>query len=240
VGIVSKGSSSVWCGASLISNKWILTAAHCTAGEKASKIQALLGEHNYDDDSETNMVRANIQSIVDHSDYDSQTTDYDFSLLKMKDAIDFSAYPHIRPVCLPVDASNDYSGFVATVTGWGTTASGGSVSNKLREVDVNVISNSQCKNDYSYSSSWITARMLCANVNGGGKDACQGDSGGPLVSSGDGDGVTAGQNYELIGVVSWGSGCADADYPGVYARVTKELDWITSKTSSGWSTCPRT
>ena len=65
------------------------------------------------------------------------------------------------------------------------------------------------------------------------------DEGGPLVSSGSGDGVTAGQNYELIGVVSWGSGCADANYPGVYARVTKQLAWLASTTTSGWSTCPR-
>ena len=87
----------------------------------------------------------------------------------------------------------------------------------LREVDVEVISNSQCKNAYGSS---ISARMLCAITAGGkgGKDACQGDSGGPLVSSGTGDGVTAGQNYDLVGVVSWGAGCADKDYPGVYAR----------------------
>lgn len=82
------------------------------------------------------------------------------------------------------------------------------------------MTNSDCAGTRTNSStqfySKITPRMLCAGVNGGGKDACQGDSGGPLVSSGDGDGVTPGSNYELIGVVSWGDGCGD--YPGVYAR----------------------
>ena len=63
--------------------------------------------------------------------------------------------------------------------------------------------------------------------------------GGPLVTAGSGNGVTAGQNYELIGVVSWGSGCASASYPGVYSRVTMQLDWITATTGAGWNTCPR-
>ena len=63
--------------------------------------------------------------------------------------------------------------------------------------------------------------------------------GGPLVTAGTGDGVSAGGNYELIGVVSWGIRCAEADYPGVYARVTKQLDWIYDTTQQGWSTCPR-
>ena len=88
----------------------------------------------------------------------------------------------------------------------------------LREVNVEVISNSQCKK--AYGASRITENMLCANAAGGqgGKGTCQGDSGGPLVSSGTGDGVSPGQNYDLVGVVSWGFGCADKDYPGVYAR----------------------
>jgi len=104
---------------------------------------------------------------------------------------------------------------------------------------VKVLKNSECKNDYGYSSNDITDQMLCANVEGGGKDSCQNDSGGPLVTAGTGDGVTPGGNYELIGVVSWGTGCALANYPGVYARVTKQLEWIYDTTHQGWSTCPR-
>merc|ERR1712215_385669 len=221
-GIVTKRGKSVWCGGTLVSDLWIMTAAHCTKGESASGIQVLLGEHNYNDNSETQMLRMDIASIVDHPDYNHRTTNYDFSLLKMTQAVDFAAYLHIRPACLPADDSNDYNNFVATVTGWGTTSSGGATSNKLREVDVEVLTNDECKNDYGYGSGDITSQMLCANVNGGGKDACQGDSGGPLVTSGQGNGVTAGQNYELIGVVSWGIGCASANHPGVYARVTKQ------------------
>ena len=84
---------------------------------------------------------------------------------------------------------------------------------------IKVLTNAACTNSQtSYNSGDITARMMCAGVSGGGKDACQGDSGGPLVSSGTGDGVTPGSNYELVGVVSWGYGCAAANAPGVYSR----------------------
>ena len=83
---------------------------------------------------------------------------------------------------------------------------------------IKVLTNSACGGSATaYSPNEITARMMCAGVNGGGKDACQGDSGGPLVSS-SGNGVSPGSNYELIGVVSWGYGCAAANAPGVYSR----------------------
>ena len=151
-------------------NRWILTAAHCLEGRSASGIQALLGEHDYQDTTETTTVRMGISKIENHPDYDPQNYwNYDFSLLKMEENINFFEYLHIRPICLPVDATNDYHGFVATVTGWGKLASLGPLSNKLREVDVKVLKNSECKNDYGYPSNAITNQMLCANVQGGGR-----------------------------------------------------------------------
>ena len=161
----------------MISNLWILSAAHCTAGTDASQWHASLGDHDYESNTESNHITVNIALILDHPDYDGPSTNFDFALLKMQNTIDFSVYPHIRPVCLPVNDANTYNNFIATVTGWGTTSSGGPVSNKLMEVNVEVISNTECKNDYNYNPAWITEQMLCANVAGGGKDACQGDSG---------------------------------------------------------------
>merc|ERR1712007_235743 len=105
--------------------------------------------------------------------------------------------------------------------GWGVTSpsGGGGVSDKLMTVDVNAISNNDCNNHGSGQNSYkgqISDHMLCAKVPQGGKDSCQGDSGGPLVDN----------NGVQIGVVSWGIGCAEKEHPGVYARVSKEFDWI--------------
>jgi len=236
-GLVSKGGSTPFCGGSVIGDRWILTAAHCTTSS-ASSMQVLLGEHDTKSSSETKVVRKNVKRIIDHPSYNSNSLDYDFALLELDSAVDFASNSHIRPACLPT-GSDSYAGLKAIVTGWGTTSSGGNLSSKLREVTVDVLTNKQCKAS-SYGNSDITSRMLCAAVNGGGKDACQGDSGGPLVSSGTGDGVTPGNNYELIGVVSWGNGCALANYPGVYSRVTEAITWIESNTSGSFNTCPRT
>merc|ERR1712168_98470 len=235
VGLVGSGGSRPFCGGSVIGDRWVLTAAHCTG---SSSIQVLLGEHDTSS-SNDNVVRKNVVRVIDHPSYDRSTLDYDFSLLQLDSAIDFASNEHIRPVCLPSDDSNTYAGQQATVTGWGTTSSGGSTSSTLREVVVQVLSNTECTNK-GYTTSDITANMICAGVEAGGKDSCQGDSGGPLVSSGSGDGVTAGQNYEQIGVVSWGYGCAVARYPGVYARTSKVISWINSNTSGSFNTCPRT
>ena len=119
------------------------------------------------------MQRMNVGRIKNHPDYNDNTINYDFSMLKLKNAVDFCSHPHIRPVCLPTDTSNNFAGVDAIVTGWGTTSSGGSVSSSMLEVTVKVLSNNACKNNYAYSSSDITNKMLCANVDGGGKDACQ-------------------------------------------------------------------
>ena len=205
-------------------------------------MQVVLGEHDQDDETETISLTMDIRQKFDHPDYNiAARFDNDFSMLELEGEVDLCRYPNIRPVCLPSASSSDtFVGDVATVTGWGVTDyQYGDSSNVLLEVNVTVITNEECRNDYmDKDKDTITDYMLCADVPEGGKDSCSGDSGGPLVTAKQGDGTTPGQNYQLIGVVSWGWGCADPRYPGVYARVTSQLTWIQSFLSQSGKSCP--
>merc|ERR1712037_618482 len=104
---------------------------------------------------------------------------------------------------------------ICTVSGWGTTSEGGSLARVLQKVDVPVVSDEHCRDSYGQSD--ITESMICAGLDQGGKDSCQGDSGGPFMCG-----------NQLSGVVSWGYGCAEAGYPGVYTQTSYFVDWVNS------------
>merc|ERR1711971_1423950 len=221
VGLVSRNGRSPWCGGTLISSTHVLTAAHCTQSD-ASSIAVILGEHNIAD---SDFNRVNVAEIINHPEYNSGTTDNDYAILRLASPVTFTN--EVSPACLPADLSNTFAGVLATVTGWGTLSSGGSQPTVLQEVDVTVTTNTACKN--AYGSSMIPANMICAADSG--KDSCQGDSGGPMIAPENG-------RQALIGVVSWGYGCAMEAYPGVYARVTEKMDWIVANTAGTFSsTC---
>jgi secreted trypsin-like serine protease len=156
----------------------------------------------------------------DHPDYNDGTLEYDYSVLTLCSSLALSKT--VAPVCLPEDGSGTkYEGQYHVVSGWGTTSSGGSVSQFLKETSVKSMPNSDCcSSPYSYSCGGITDVMMCAASPG--TDSCQGDSGGPLTTN-----FQNGVNYVQTGVVSFGIGCAEANYPGVYARVSKVIPWIT-------------
>jgi len=237
VALVNRGRIRPFCGGSLVNSRWVLSAAHCFKRPNPRNIQVLLGNHRTDDWKD---VRFNVAEINNHPDYNFYVKfDFDFSMLKLSQEIHWAYFPEIRPVCLPTNPSNDYAGWTATTTGWGLTE-WGFPSNALLEVDLTVLTNYACRYDYGWPSYKISDSMLCATVWGGGKSACKGDSGGPLVTA-SGDGVTPGQNYQLIGVVSFGpKRCGLAAYPGVFARVTSVLDWIYDHMSIAGETCPAT
>ena len=216
-GIVSRGGTRTFCGGTVINDRYVLTAAHCTAGNSASRMDVLLREHRIG--TSDGELRFRVERIIDHPSYTSASgSGYDFSLLKLSSTIDFASLDNrVAPACLPT--GGEFADAEAIVSGWGTTSSGGSQATALREVTVQTMTNSECRQSYGRT---INDSMLCAANPG--KDSCQGDSGGPLVTDVSG-------RYTLIGVVSWGSGCADPDFPGVYARVTEVTSWIQQNTA---------
>jgi len=209
--------NGVYCGASLINSSWALTAAHCVAGETASTLVVELGMHNIQGSNPLRQTKTLSQIIV-HPQYNSNTQDYDMALLHFTTPATFNSA--VAPITLAAstDSALYAAGVNAIVSGWGTTSSGGAVSYTLRKATVPIVSNATCITNYGGG---ITARMVCAGLPQGGVDSCQGDSGGPLF-------VNDGSTPKLVGVVSWGEGCALAGKPGVYSNVQNMRSWIAS------------
>ena len=212
--MVSLQSTGGWgghfCGGSLVREDWVVTAAHCVEGDSPNSIQVKIGLHNVN--GTTGSVTRNVSEIIIHPQYSSWSLDNDYALLRLSSPI-----TNFEPIQLITDTAHDEEPIMSTVMGWGATQSGGWSSSLLLEVDVPI--DNSCGN---YSNSSITNNMVCAGDSNGGEDSCQGDSGGPLImTNSDGE-------YELIGIVSWGYGCAEAGYPGVYSKVWSKLDWFFS------------
>merc|ERR1719391_528910 len=173
----------------------------------------------------TKEQRGEVCGIKNHPDYDSRTTNNDFAILVLCSELEFGR--EVAPVCLPTEPGlgQGYEGKLSIVSGWGTTQSGGSQPDILQHVGVDTMSNEKCMDPKTvYQDGQITSAMICAAAPD--KDSCQGDSGGPLITNMGPTSFLYPKSYFLIGVVSWGYGCAQANAPGVYARVTWELDWI--------------
>ncbi|XP_077291820.1 trypsin beta-like [Arctopsyche grandis] len=199
------------CGGSILSRRWILTAAHCLEGIKAVEVRA--GSDHFAVGGFT--VKTMKYKI--HPQYNSATKDYDIAVLDLMTNILPINNKTIKAVALAPSGTNLPNGTAVTVSGFGTTREGGQVSETLMEVTINIVDRATCQKAYNT----ITSRMICAGVTGGGKDSCQGDSGGPLVRDSD--------NIQ-VGVVSFGIGCARKDYPGVYSNVSNLRSWIKSNT----------
>jgi len=197
-----------FCGGTLVAPTKVLTAAHCADGKRPSAVRVVVGR---EDKQTKEGVVSPVSGIWVHPDYAAADQGEDVAVLTLPQALSYRTLPL-------ADGSDEVlykAGRSALALGWGRTSEQGATSRYLLGATVPFVSDATCETAYPQL---VPTEMVCAGFPEGGKDTCQGDSGGPLVAGG-----------KLVGVTSWGEGCARKGKPGVYVRVATYWDLLTEQ-----------
>ncbi|XP_069766636.1 acrosin-like [Narcine bancroftii] len=217
-------SNTHMCGASVINQYWLLSAAHCFPRKYELNMktswQAVIGLRELSKPDRWTITRK-LENIVLHEKFVGNRNDV--AVLKVDQPISFGDY--IRPACLPKPGKYDNEKWThCHVTGWGLMEQNGKPLRILQEARVELIPSETCQQSNWYDHA-VDSKMICAGFAGGGIDACQGDSGGPLSCQ-----PKNSNRFYVVGIVSWGEGCAQRFKPGVYASASDYGEWIEQRT----------